>query len=988
MIPFIKQTENSNNAPVALFVQNGKSDNSDEKFADIFGRLNSEQCCQKIADKSEKSVDKSTKKEENQELQNNETSSIALFGTEEIQVEDKIQSPQNLSQESQENAPEALTKDGVSEESSATESQKTNSQEFSSIFLGNIRLNEGKLVKAQEEQVVANEDTSLLSKMQNLPDENLYSAEKIQSIPEGKTDLEQNTNTAEILPENSNATTNNDSEGISDKILEELGFSEVSIHENKQLRELVVNKIHQLEELQNSTGDNTVNKIESAESNYPSPWLEGLSASGKSNEIEAFPEQNIENPKEQIASDASSKVSGEPQIINDVKIAESAVEATENKFQQDQVEMPSVKEILSQKSFQENNSRNISLENEVVKETESNQQFATIEKSVETELKFSNTEKGDFENIQLKQNDSQTNELPTNMNVSEKVEVEVSESTNIEKENQTLQNSFTNESVGKELQYSEKVESQVDIEHNVTADKLNVDQKNMANLDSSEKVEQNELNTQNVEKNSIEEKEPMEFLPKEDVAVKNELSEAKVTEKTTDNSTVSSTETVSKTAVASEQNIRTETTTSINVETTQNTESQVSENSKINTTINEESVSKESVDSGELSIDNRVVEENVQSENIERNIEVDEVQLKESTEPVVKQNQTEQTTINSDKEEKTIETQNLAGKQEEVKEKSDDSSQEIVADKNIAEESKQRFKENPEIQDSKINTLNKNIGKENVQPLKTKVEESITSTEKSEITAEVSTTLTDKTVNTKSNTNEIKTENQYVKAVESEKGESGASEDSSFSENSDSFQNEQKTLYNNHESEKKSSVLESFDEKLVEQESDKLDKINPLQEVDANKKIEVQQTENKTFSTVDLKEVIYKIERMISNAAINRINNPSFTIDAKELGKMEIKVKQENKEEQGVILVENNDIKQELEKHIPDIQENLQQKGVSISAINVEVNSGNENSAGRKKFTNKQNKKIGDVTSHQVSTVETRTIKTKSYGYNTMEVLA
>ena len=138
-----------------------------------------------------------------------------------------------------------------------------------------------------------------------------------------------------------------------------------------------------------------------------------------------------------------------------------------------------------------------------------------------------------------------------------------------------------------------------------------------------------------------------------------------------------------------------------------------------------------------------------------------------------------------------------------------------------------------------------------------------------------------------------------------------------------------------------------------------------------------------------MRELIYKIERMMSDSSINKINNATFTLDGKELGKLEIRVQQNNKEEQGVILVENHTVKEQLQKILPDIQQNLNQKGSMITAINVEVNTGEDKNFERNKFMNRNmNKKLNSITADYSENVTDRTKTKKNYGYNTMEVLA
>jgi len=182
----------------------------------------------------------------------------------------------------------------------------------------------------------------------------------------------------------------------------------------------------------------------------------------------------------------------------------------------------------------------------------------------------------------------------------------------------------------------------------------------------------------------------------------------------------------------------------------------------------------------------------------------------------------------------------------------------------------------------------------------------------------------------------------------------------------------------------------SADKKGKTNSGDKENKINPFLEVNTAKKASnsVSIAEPKNIAPANLQEVINKIEKLLTHAGSGKLNG--FTFDSKELGKMEITtVKQQNKEEQGVILVESEAVKQQIQKHIPDIQDNLQQKGVMISAINVEVNTKNENSPEKNKFRNiKNTRKINEINSQQIRDVDTRTIKTKNYGYNTMEILA
>ncbi len=232
--------------------------------------------------------------------------------------------------------------------------------------------------------------------------------------------------------------------------------------------------------------------------------------------------------------------------------------------------------------------------------------------------------------------------------------------------------------------------------------------------------------------------------------------------------------------------------------------------------------------------------------------------------------------------------------------------------------------------------------------------------------------------------------NDFTNEVIEVSGEQKKSDNHSDLSNTNSNENDFKEKFINKNLNEKTVIEdETFDENLKLKQNEKENKINPLLEVNTNKKVENLQTANKTIDPVNMKEVIYKIERMMSNVSINKINNSVFSIDGKELGKLEIRVRQNNNEEQGVILVENEAVKEQLQKHIPDIQENLQQKGVEILAINVEVNSKNENKYSKNKHTKLRNNKIlNEINNQQIKNIEMKSLTTKNYGYNTMELLA
>ncbi len=239
--------------------------------------------------------------------------------------------------------------------------------------------------------------------------------------------------------------------------------------------------------------------------------------------------------------------------------------------------------------------------------------------------------------------------------------------------------------------------------------------------------------------------------------------------------------------------------------------------------------------------------------------------------------------------------------------------------------------------------------------------------------------------------NEIKQSSEQIITTESNTKQESNQEFSQSSRDSHGNNDTDETVYNKFTPEKKSHRNETFADKVSQQDEDKQNKINPLAEANPTQKIQTPTPETRPLGYTDIKEVIQKIERMVAEASQNKLNNTSFSLDSKDFGKMEIRIRQNSKEDQGVILVENQTIKEQIQKFIPDIQENLNHKGAMISAINVEVNSQNENTDPQSRFSRKRNNRKVDSTKNNyasASEIDTGTTKTRSYGYNTMEVLA
>jgi len=88
------------------------------------------------------------------------------------------------------------------------------------------------------------------------------------------------------------------------------------------------------------------------------------------------------------------------------------------------------------------------------------------------------------------------------------------------------------------------------------------------------------------------------------------------------------------------------------------------------------------------------------------------------------------------------------------------------------------------------------------------------------------------------------------------------------------------------------------------------------------------------------------------------------------------------------VLVETESARQELQKVLPHVQQNLMTKGIEFASFSVDVanvntknGSANPNSKNADRSKNKQNEEVHD--DHEESTVVQR-----KYGYNTIELVA
>ncbi len=115
-----------------------------------------------------------------------------------------------------------------------------------------------------------------------------------------------------------------------------------------------------------------------------------------------------------------------------------------------------------------------------------------------------------------------------------------------------------------------------------------------------------------------------------------------------------------------------------------------------------------------------------------------------------------------------------------------------------------------------------------------------------------------------------------------------------------------------------------------------------------------------------------------------------FSVDAGQMGNLQIKFQQNSGKEQISIFVENDSIKNDMLKIVPQIEENLKQRDLNFSSLDVEVSTNPK----EKEFTEQQDRKNShsaqtedSLLNQEGSSTENSTLNRK-YGYNTLEVLA
>ncbi|WP_456408417.1 hypothetical protein [Caldithrix abyssi] len=138
----------------------------------------------------------------------------------------------------------------------------------------------------------------------------------------------------------------------------------------------------------------------------------------------------------------------------------------------------------------------------------------------------------------------------------------------------------------------------------------------------------------------------------------------------------------------------------------------------------------------------------------------------------------------------------------------------------------------------------------------------------------------------------------------------------------------------------------------------------------------------------NLENVVAKIQELLDQARALHLQNRNIQMSLEEtpVGKMDIQYR--SNEHQLTILVENEQIKNELLKFTPVIQQNLSDKGIALNGFQVNVgqfgqSEGGKHASGKNNHKTANAAKAGkEVTAHESQS----TALNRKFGYNTMEI--
>ncbi len=146
-----------------------------------------------------------------------------------------------------------------------------------------------------------------------------------------------------------------------------------------------------------------------------------------------------------------------------------------------------------------------------------------------------------------------------------------------------------------------------------------------------------------------------------------------------------------------------------------------------------------------------------------------------------------------------------------------------------------------------------------------------------------------------------------------------------------------------------------------------------------------------TLQTRTLNEMIARIREMVSvsrTARKNGTQTAKIVYQDRLMGKMEIGYKEQKSIKKLNIKVENESVRHELQKALPQITQMLQQKGIEVSSFRIDVGQFAQNEQTQEQKSQKKTNPRSNNVKEKGHEQNTPAVKVRKYGYNTMEVVA
>ncbi|MDP8237826.1 MAG: hypothetical protein P9X24_01935 [Candidatus Hatepunaea meridiana] len=142
------------------------------------------------------------------------------------------------------------------------------------------------------------------------------------------------------------------------------------------------------------------------------------------------------------------------------------------------------------------------------------------------------------------------------------------------------------------------------------------------------------------------------------------------------------------------------------------------------------------------------------------------------------------------------------------------------------------------------------------------------------------------------------------------------------------------------------------------------------------------------LSGVSLTKMIHRITQIIYQSITKQYTQTNLKIDGGRLGPLQIQFTREISDKQITVVVETEAAREAVQKLVPVISENLVQKGVNLSSLEVQVGNHKHNKTKKDEQEELMGKDTPTQPEDEIINTDGLNIAVKDYGYNTIEILA